>query len=401
MPNKPPGGRGKRESYSTSVVRVPNPIKPQVLKLIESFHQNRPGDASKPVTGLSQMPVSLIVEMIEVAYPEEWEGDTFSIWCNFSWNWWNKKFDKAWERETRPKVEKFNELADRVNRCLWQIDNTFAIAQPGDIKSVVTRLLEYGLLLMDSSTPSATTQHLLDWMFSSEYHRESFKDAAWEAFQQKRFDILKALEIGQKRPINRREYWHHKYREQLARIGVNYWGWRDNPESREICPELTMLLELPEPSPDARIVLECLADGKDPFFTPEVKLDGSFSDIGTYLKRGRLADHKPEQKQAYRQAFAQWHDSTLTALERNLLERIYKVVFGCNWDLIEAIINSMSGEWWEVLGVSPNASAQEVKAARQRLAKKWHPDVNPSPLAKERMTKINQAVEEFTCNRFR
>jgi len=33
---------------------------------------------------------------------------------------------------------------------------------------------------------------------------------------------------------------------ELAKIGVDYW-WRGNRESREICPELTQLLELPLP----------------------------------------------------------------------------------------------------------------------------------------------------------
>jgi hypothetical protein len=52
MPKKPSGGRGKRESYSTSVVRVPGPIKREVLFLIEQFH--RKGKVNKPVTGLNK-----------------------------------------------------------------------------------------------------------------------------------------------------------------------------------------------------------------------------------------------------------------------------------------------------------------------------------------------------------
>jgi len=36
---KPKGGRGKRASYKTSVVRVPNPVMPQVLELINQFHE--------------------------------------------------------------------------------------------------------------------------------------------------------------------------------------------------------------------------------------------------------------------------------------------------------------------------------------------------------------------------
>jgi len=52
MPKKPSGGRGKRESYSTSVMRVPDPIKREVLFLIEQFHRER--KVNKPVTGLNK-----------------------------------------------------------------------------------------------------------------------------------------------------------------------------------------------------------------------------------------------------------------------------------------------------------------------------------------------------------
>lgn len=47
MPKKPPGGRGKRENYTTSVIRVPDPIKAEILFLIERFHKERKGN--KPV----------------------------------------------------------------------------------------------------------------------------------------------------------------------------------------------------------------------------------------------------------------------------------------------------------------------------------------------------------------
>jgi len=52
MPKKPVGGRGKRERYSTSVMRVPDPIKREVLFLIEQFHRER--KVNKPVTGLNK-----------------------------------------------------------------------------------------------------------------------------------------------------------------------------------------------------------------------------------------------------------------------------------------------------------------------------------------------------------
>ncbi len=252
---------------------------------------------------------------------------------------------------------------------------------------------------MDNPTLPASSRCLLDWVFIPGYCRDSFEDASFDAFTEQRFDMLKALGIGQQAPVNRRKYWHRKYKEQLAKTKINYWQWRDNPESREICPELTQLLELPQPSLDTKTVLECLADGKDPFYKPEKKPNEICISFGAYLTTGDLADHKPEQKQAYRRAFIEWHLARLTQLGQDTLARIYKVVYGCSWDLIEAIINPVSGEWWEVLGVSPQASGKEVKAAQRRLAKIWHPDVNASPSAQEYMARINRAFEQYekTC----
>src|SRR5712691_6093060 len=49
---------------------------------------------------------------------------------------------------------------------------------------------------------------------------------------------------------------------------------------------------------------------------------------------------------------------------------------------------------YEVLGVAKTASATDIKKAYRRLAKKYHPDQNPTdPRAKERFAEVNQAYE--------
>lgn len=48
-------------------------------------------------------------------------------------------------------------------------------------------------------------------------------------------------------------------------------------------------------------------------------------------------------------------------------------------------------DYYEVLGVSRNASNDELKQAFRRLARQYHPDVNDSPDAEERFKEINEA----------
>ncbi|MDD3857815.1 MAG: J domain-containing protein [Methanoculleus sp.] len=48
---------------------------------------------------------------------------------------------------------------------------------------------------------------------------------------------------------------------------------------------------------------------------------------------------------------------------------------------------------YDILGLSPDAAPDEIRAAYRRLAKQYHPDINHDPDAGERFIAIQQAYE--------
>jgi curved DNA-binding protein CbpA len=52
--------------------------------------------------------------------------------------------------------------------------------------------------------------------------------------------------------------------------------------------------------------------------------------------------------------------------------------------------------YYEILGVAPDATPDEIRAAYRKLAKQYHPDVNSDPDAGERFIAVQQAYETLS-----
>ncbi|MEY3692123.1 MAG: chaperone protein DnaJ, partial [Bacillota bacterium] len=50
-------------------------------------------------------------------------------------------------------------------------------------------------------------------------------------------------------------------------------------------------------------------------------------------------------------------------------------------------------DFYEVLGVSKNASKDDIKAAYRKLAKQFHPDINKAPDAEKKFKEVQEAYD--------
>jgi hypothetical protein len=433
--NKPKGGRGVKQAYTTSVMRVPDPIRPEVEQLIQDFYKE------KPVTSLKQLSIDDTIELYSLAYPNgvkcEGYSDSIEQWevgCPLESEWWNESYDKFWEEKQRPVLERFTQLADRVNLCIWQIDNSFALTCPsdwygskGDIRDAISRLIKYGLIAYFDAKP-VTAFELAQWIVDPKLNDriEDYERMVMAALDRGRKDVLKALRVGDMPPVDRRGYWFKFYSENMGKSGVNYWDWVGNPELDEFSPELSNLLQLSRPEGDLLSLLHVLRWEKDLFRGSGSYINGQWVlDLFTLTGEavGQFGMWEPKRKDELISNFRAWHTKGVKKLGLTMMKQIYMVCFSANWEFVNKILSSpsyvqlqqekerqererawkstqdryrgqrASTNWASVLGVAVTATKEQVKKAYRDLCKQYHPDVCAG--GEEKMKEINNAYAEW------
>lgn len=392
--------------------------RPYVDSLRESYFASCPGKKRNSTAGtiskklpksqvIKRLPASLIGEWLKACQPIGEQEYSARNHCETEYREYYD--DVQWiETEEQP-LRTFLELSDEVNKVLWQCDNTsecyasdYMMSCDNNPDSIVKTLIKFNLIYIDGIIPKPATVNELFELANKEFNNGdvgAIEDLTRQlleyGFTNHRWDILAALEVGFNKPIDRKQYWTKVYGEQLGKPNVDYWQWLGNKESLEICEELTLLLSLEQPQTDVMIVLNNLPHGINPF----AKTNGDMRDFFSFLSRPKFADWDKERKAIVRNAFRQWHEQTIKLFGKDRLESIYKVCYSVSWSVIEDILETFTGEWWEILGVSPTATPQDVKKAYKNLAKIYHPDIYTGGGSK--MIIINQAFEDFVSVAFR
>jgi hypothetical protein len=176
--------------------------------------------------------------------------------------------------------------------------------------------------------------------------------------------------------------WHNFYRQYLGKVNINYWYWKDKPESHSLCEELTNLFQLPKPSPLTQKVIKSFEKGAKPCF--QGYRQNFWQQIETYG------------------SFFHWHQTGVNILGESRLMEVYQVCYNTSAEQVNKVINHLNQlllrkntPWWVILNVEGKASSDQVEIAYKNLLKKWHPDLNHHPYSHHITARINLAYEQY------
>lgn len=389
------GEASRAEEYAQEVECLTAYYKSEIEKL---QHQAPPVPKYESV--LKQLPVEDLIELFRVYHYYAKNDFSPFTYCNLDWEE-DEVIVDATEEEL---LRKFFAIADEVNKILWQVDNTSQLVTPSrflgdeDVWAISEKLVKYGLL-QPYNHPGCSAYELWDFIQTHEDSADSLPRILSDAIEEERLDIVAAV-LPWKPPIERGAYWHNYYSSCIGSEKVkDVWTWKDNPEAYQVNEELSTVLNWDEPEQDVTTILGVLYENKDPFYKKEsqVQQNGQFIGIsfGDFLAGGKFQNWEEDRKTQAKSVFRQWHSERLQELGQERLERCYKVVFGCDWDVIESLtMPDLSGAWWNVFSIKPSCTESQLKAAYRTLAKRYHPDVNRSDAAKRAIQAINRAYEE-------
>lgn len=400
MRNKvgPKGGRGKSESYTTAVLRVPSPLVNTVRELIQKFHEG---------ISTQQQPQPVITQLMY----KQIDGEILRELILFA-DGVNKKYrDDENYVATEEDTNTFNKMWAEVEEVLSQYDNAPIAKDLLDYDyGAISKLIRYRLVSPPAGVTPATASECIDFQYSLDNRCDSKEELIKWALEKGRWDIFVALHSDL--PIDRLEYWTNEYqrciKENIKPRGqwsssnfYYYWSWRHNAEAFNICPELTALLNnIPEPGYKAGLVLEHLRDNTMPFVkTTPVRQERNGYVTVFIGDNGHFAQYEAlwENRYEYLSAFYQWHQQAIATVGEEQIINIYKVLFGADRQRIDEIINFFlldeSAEWFIILGVNQNATLAEIKAAYRAKSLKVHPDVNKSENANQQFIKLQNAYQ--------
>ena len=64
-----------------------------------------------------------------------------------------------------------------------------------------------------------------------------------------------------------------------------------------------------------------------------------------------------------------------------------------NFTYIDSRIHMDFKDYYKILGVEPDADNKAIKTAYRKLARKYHPDMNPEPGAEDQFKEVAEAYE--------
>ena len=176
--------------------------------------------------------------------------------------------------------------------------------------------------------------------------------------------------------------WIDFYQQKLQHPSVNYWHWANLPFAESTIPELSDLLNLPQPSRNTCLFLESLANSP-----PSLCSQSCLSE------------------------FRQWHQVALNRLDSDSLQNLYAVFYGVKPNTISFLLSEQpsreinqawlktSSHWWSVLSVKPWSKSEQIEESYKKLLRVWHPDINPHPWSHAITVRLNQAYDEYQKER--